>query len=168
MKLIQALPKDSDKILEILQAASKFLAEQGINQWQNNYPNQIIVENDINDGISYILVNDQDQILSVAVLDTKPDPNYNTIKDGHWLSEQPYATIHRIATNPEHTGKGVAKATFASLIEQAKQLGFKEIRIDTHPNNLIMQHLIKTTGFVYCGIVTISDQSKRFAYQLFI
>jgi RimJ/RimL family protein N-acetyltransferase len=168
LKLKQSLPKDSKKILEILQSASKFLAEQGINQWQNNYPNQAIIENDINEGISYVLVDDQNQILSVATLDTKPEPNYKIILEGEWLNEQPYATIHRIATNPEHAGKGVAKATFEYLIEQAKLLGFHEIRIDTHPDNHIMQHIISASGFEYRGIILVADQTERFAYQLFI
>lgn len=114
------------------------------------------------------MVDDQNRILSVAVLDNKPDPNYATILEGKWLNNQPYATIHRIATNPEHAGKGVAKATFEHLIKQAKLLDFHEIRIDTHPDNHIMQHIITTSGFEYRGIILVADQTERLAYQLFI
>lgn len=42
------------------------------------------------------------------------------------------------------------------------------LRIDTHRNNSIMQHLIKKYGFDYCGIVHIIDLDtdfERLAYQ---
>ena len=42
------------------------------------------------------------------------------------------------------------------------------LRIDTHRNNSIMQHLIKKYRFHYCGIVQIIDLDtdfERLAYQ---
>ena len=39
----------------------------------------------------------------------------------------------------------------------------KSIRIDTHPDNKIMQGLIRAMGYTYCGDVVI--ESRRLAYE---
>ena len=39
----------------------------------------------------------------------------------------------------------------------------RSIRIDTHPDNQIMQGLIRTMGYTYCGDVVI--ESRRLAYE---
>jgi RimJ/RimL family protein N-acetyltransferase len=39
----------------------------------------------------------------------------------------------------------------------------KSIRIDTHPDNRIMQGLIGRLGYTYCGDVVI--ESRRLAYE---
>ncbi len=40
------------------------------------------------------------------------------------------------------------------------------IRIDTHLDNRIMQHVIKKYGFTYCGIIYLASGDERLAYQL--
>lgn len=167
-KLIKTTLEDENKILTIYKAASVFLAQQGINQWQNNYPNAESFNDDILRNISYKLVNENNEILAVASLDTAIDPNYAKIYEGHWLKNNAYATIHRIAVNQEIGQKGLGYITFQKLIERARQLDFKEVRIDTHPNNKIMQHLITKIGFEYRGIILVKDGSQRLAYQLFL
>ena len=39
------------------------------------------------------------------------------------------------------------------------------LRIDTHADNHIMQHLILKNGFEQCGIIHIADGSERIAYE---
>ena len=39
------------------------------------------------------------------------------------------------------------------------------LRIDTHEKNLVMQNLVKKTGFSYCGIIYVDDGTKRLAYE---
>ena len=40
------------------------------------------------------------------------------------------------------------------------------LRIDTHEDNKVMQHVLEKYGFVRCGIVYVSDGSPRIAYEL--
>ena len=58
------------------------------------------------------------------------------------------------------TEKGVAEACFAWSFQQCPNL-----RIDTHKDNLIMQHVIAKAGFQKCGIIYVRDGSPRIAYQ---
>ena len=39
------------------------------------------------------------------------------------------------------------------------------LRIDTHEDNIVMQHLIIKNGFRKCGIIHIADGSPRIAYE---
>ena len=39
------------------------------------------------------------------------------------------------------------------------------LRIDTHNDNKIMQHVIEKNGFKRCGIIHVNDGSERIAYE---
>lgn len=39
------------------------------------------------------------------------------------------------------------------------------IRVDTHKDNLVMQHILKKRGFRRCGIIYVKDGTERIAYQ---
>ena len=44
-------------------------------------------------------------------------------------------------------------------------IGIKNIRIDTHEDNRIMQHLLDKYGFAKCGCIYVEDGTPRIAYQ---
>lgn len=77
---------------------------------------------------------------------------------GSWLNDEPYGTIHRIASS--NTKKGVLK----EAIDFATSNKI-DIRIDTHRNNTIMQHLLDKYGFIKCGTIYVEDGTARIAYQ---
>jgi RimJ/RimL family protein N-acetyltransferase len=60
----------------------------------------------------------------------------------------------------------------SGLITISGVLGYKDIRIDTHPDNLGMQHVITTNGFTKRGVIYMAENdgeaSPRYAYQLVI
>ena len=86
-----------------------------------------------------------------------PEPTYDRI-DGAWLADEPYGVIHRIASYPEDHG------IFAAIIDFAAAR-YAHLRIDTHRDNRIMQHLIAKHGFTYCGIIWLADGTPRLAYE---
>ena len=59
-------------------------------------------------------------------------------------------------------GSGCA-TEFMRRTEQFVRPHVKSIRIDTHPDNIPMQGLIRKMGFTYCGDVTI--ESRRLAFE---
>ena len=90
-------------------------------------------------------------------LHPSPEPTYDRI-DGAWLTDEPYGVIHRIASYPEDHG------IFAAIIDFAASR-YAHLRIDTHRDNRIMQHLIVKHGFTYCGIIWLADGTPRLAYE---
>ena len=88
-----------------------------------------------------------------------PEPTYARIDGGAWLDDRlPYHVIHRIASYPEVHG------VFDTMLRWAdKREG--NLRIDTHRDNRIMQHLLEKHGFRYCGIIYLASGDERLAYQ---
>ena len=67
-------------------------------------------------------------------------------------------------------GMHVAQRFYARLIEEARARGFAEIRVDTHADNVRMQHVIASAGFTRAGTVCMdgNEADQRWAYQLFL
>jgi RimJ/RimL family protein N-acetyltransferase len=169
MEFKQAEMKDIPQIMEIIQAAQKYLKQNGIDQWQNNYPNPDSLKEDIKNNNSY-LIKDGDKIAATAAIIFADDPTYSYIEDGQWLSSGPgnYGVIHRAAVAEAYKGRGIVSEIFAQTYKMAAADGITSIRIDTHPKNKAMQRAIEKEGFKYCGIIYTEDNSKRYAYEKLI
>ena len=157
-----AAAKDLDRIMEIYAAARETMRKNGNpNQWGTDHPPRGMISEDIRIGRSYAVCsrqNGREQISGVFVLIIGEDPTYKVIEDGEWLNDEPYGTIHRIA------GDGSAKGVLeAALVFAAGRI--RNIRIDTHHDNTIMQHLLDKYGFTRCGIIYVADGTPRIAYH---
>ena len=87
-----------------------------------------------------------------------PDPTYSVIEDGGWLSDEPYGTIHRIASD----GSG---GLFSAVLKFCRsRIG--HIRIDTHHDNRVMQHVVEKHGFSRRGIIFLANGDPRIAYEM--
>lgn len=158
MNIRKAAPMDLDTIMNIYSHARQFMRETGNpTQWGDGHPKQELIEQDILQGICYVC-EDSQGIQGVFALILGDDPTYTYIEDGKWLNDNPYGTIHRIASR--RSGKGVAAECFAWCFNVIPNL-----RIDTHEDNKVMQHLVEKFGFIKCGIIYVHDGSPRVAYQ---
>lgn len=158
MFIRKATLEDIPQMQEIFAIARKFMAQTGNpNQWADNYPSNEQLLEDINSGDSYICMV-QDQMVGTFVLRGGNDPTYKIIYDGAWKNDNPYATIHRIASN------GKIKGIFNAVMEYALK-HFNSIRIDTHRDNKVMRNAITKAGFEYCGIIHCWNGDERLAYQ---
>ncbi|MGX7148217.1 GNAT family N-acetyltransferase [Enterococcus ureasiticus] len=166
--LRKAVSADLSRIMEIIGSARKLLHDKHIPQWQNGEgPNKELLEHDITLQQCYVLIVDQ-EIAGLGILSTKIETAYEQITNGQWQqTNQHYATIHRVALNPNYQGKGLALLLMNYLITTARLNDYLDIRIDTHPENKTMQQLIKKAGFNYQGdvLLPVSD-GERIAYQL--
>ena len=50
MNFRKSTKSDVSKIMEIVKQAQEYFKSQGIDQWQNNYPNDEVINNDKNNG----------------------------------------------------------------------------------------------------------------------
>lgn len=153
-----AVPGELEQILVIYDGARKFMRETGNpNQWSDHYPPRERVKQDIADGNCYVLTEDG-EIAAVFCYFTGEDPTYRVIEDGAWLNDRPYGTIHRIASAGKQ--KGVAARCFNWAFSRCKNL-----RIDTHDDNKVMQHTLEKNGFIRCGRIYTEEGAPRVAFQ---
>ena len=158
MQIRKATIDDLDVIMSIYKDAQDFMIESGNpNQWGHFYPSEDLVREDISKGISYVIC-DRDNPHGVFVLIDGLEPTYQYIENGSWINEEPYITLHRIASD------GKLHGIFKSAIDYSKSIS-DNIRIDTHSNNVIMQKQIEKNGFKKCGTIYVREGSPRIAYQ---
>ena len=153
-----------DSIMSIVHQAQDFLKKLNINQWQNGYPTREIIAQDITNGNAYVLADGTKIIAFVSVLFTR-EPTYDVIYDGQWLTERAYSVVHRLAVDSHFKKKGIATSVLEEIDRMTLQKGIHSIKVDTHEDNIPMQTLLRKTGFVYCGVIYLSDGNKRIAFE---
>ena len=144
-----------------LTAVMTIIKEQGINQWQDGYPDELTIINDISRHEAYVL-EDNGEIVATAMISKELEPSYNYI-EGKWLQDNAYIVVHRIAIRNDQKGKGLAKI----IIDEGLKLYPKKpsIRMDTHDDNLSMQRFLIKYGFEYCGTIYLENKETRRAYE---
>ena len=168
MRIRHAKTEDLDAIMDIYAYARKFMALTGNpRQWgATGWPPRALIEQDIAAKKSYVCVDDSDRILAVFfyIYGQDIEPIYATIEQGDWKDPSPYGVVHRIAT--AEGSKGVGSFCLNWAFEQSKSEQNRHLRIDTHPDNRVMQHVLQKLGFTYCGIVHVEeDNDPRIAYE---
>ena len=152
---------DEQKVMSVIEEGRAYLREQGLDQWQNGYPDVQTIRADIETGMSYIAEVDA-QVVATTCLSFAGEPAYDAI-DGKWLTEGEFLVVHRLATRQTVRRKSVAKKLlhYAETVAQSKKIN--SIKIDTHPENIPMRRLLEAMGYVRCGIVQF--EGDRIAYE---
>ena len=99
-----------------------------------------------------------ERVCGVFFFDIGPDETYGVIEQGAWFSDSAYGTIHRIA------GDGTVHGLLRKVVSYCEKKT-PHLRIDTHEDNHIMQHVIAQCGFRRCGVIHVSDGTPRIAYE---
>ena len=160
MLIRQATTDDIDEIMRIYDAGRAFMRAHGNeSQWVDGYPSRELVEDDIAQGASYVVEGDDGGVHAVFAFFLGDDPTYAVIEDGAWLNDEPYGAIHRIASD------GVLRGTLAAAVAFGRER-VRNLRIDTHADNIPMQNAVQKAGFVRCGIIYCVDGTPRVAFHL--
>jgi hypothetical protein len=169
MKIRLANPNDINQIMEIIEDAKKYLKSQGLKQWNldDGYPQKEVLEKDIENKSCYVLERDNLLISTMSIV-FSIDENYNEIYDGKWLSNDKYASIHRIAIRNEyhHLKLGIHMLYEAEKI--VKENNTYSIKIDTHKLNIPMTKTILNAGYTHCGTIILkrtTEDNLREAYE---
>ena len=168
----KATYEDLPELMEVFGKAREIMRTSGnMNQWNDGYPSEEIVRKDIEKGVSYVLcepnkgvgrdfgTKGNERIIATMAFIPGPDPTYAKIYDGEWLDDSPYHVIHRIAA--AEPGHNAASRLLAWAFTQTEC-----IRIDTHKDNVIMQHVLNKQGFTHCGTIYLANGDPREAYQM--
>ena len=165
----QARLADLEKIVEIFDSGRQFLKDQGLPQWQDGEgPSRDIAEEDIAKGHGYVLVF-QGEVAGYTALVPSPDGS-PPLSEGQWDGGYDrHMVIHRVALDGNLRGRGLSRQFLRDMILAARLLGYQDIRIDTHPGNMIMRNVTERTGFSYKGIMHLPiPNGERLAYQIIL
>lgn len=150
---------DLELLLHLYDNARRFMAaHNNPTQWGTSYPSRQLLESDIQSGCSYVC-EEHEKIVAAFYYRFGIDDTYCRIYKGQWLNESPYGVVHRIASD------GTIKGTASFCLGWAFAQCGGNLKIDTHRDNYVMQHLLEKNRFTRCGIIYVEDGSERIAYQ---
>ena len=159
---------DLQAIQEVYKEAVKHMIEEGnVNQWNNYNSFEKGVIKYIDDDCFYVVENNE-EIIGIFALIYGIDKTYNDIRYGNWLNNDEYVTIHKIAS--KYYRRHIASFILSYVEQTIANKGIKNIRIDTHIDNVSMNAFLLKNGFVKCGTISITcnfedKNSLRIAYQ---
>ena len=152
-----ARPGDLPGIQALYAQARRFMADNGNpTQWAGGYPQEDMLQKDIARGELFVI--EEESLWGAFAFIIGEDPTYLRIEEGRWLSDSPYGTIHRLA------GDGKTRGILGRAVAFC-EARIPHLRIDTHPDNAVMRHLIPKYGFRECGIIYQPDGTPRIAYE---
>ncbi|MBQ7378725.1 MAG: GNAT family N-acetyltransferase [Clostridia bacterium] len=164
IRIRTATLSDVDAIMPVFFQARAAIAALGIDQWQDGYPTEGHIAEDIEKGYGYVLCV-EGVVQGYFALLFDPEPTYEKIFDGAWMTEGPYVTVHRVAMSDALRGKGGAAEAIQFVVSHALRAGVGAVRIDTHHGNLRMRKFLEKQGFAACGAIYLQSGAARVAYE---
>ena len=154
----KATPSDWPAIDSIFSNAREYMRTHGNpTQWGEHGPGNDKIKRDIDSGNFLVLTDEEGTIHACFALIYGNDHTYFHI-NGAWKSDEPYATMHRAATDGKLSGCLDAMFSYSSSL-------YPHLRADTHRNNHGVQEKLLKLGFEYCGIINVDDGTERLAYE---
>lgn len=155
----KAVLAELPEIWAVLKQAIIRRKEDGSQQWQDGYPNQEVIQNDIAIGAGYVLT-DGGTIIGYCAIRFNHEPAYADIK-GKWLTNEAFAVVHRVAISEQYLGKGLAKKIFEYIEDIALNAHIYSIKADTNFDNIAMLKTFQKLGYIYCGEVYFRGSARK-------
>ena len=142
--------KDIDTVLEIFKRAIAGMVAKGIFQWDSLYPDEEILNEDIEKSQMFLGEIDG-KIASVFVLNQECDEEY---ENGNWNYKGcSFAVIHRFCVNVDFQNMGIGPKTMNIIEEMTKNNNIETIRLDTFSLNPYSLKMYQKLGYVKVGEV---------------
>lgn len=159
----KATLNDVSAIWTILQGAIALRKSEGSDQWQDGYPNEKVVLNDIEKEHGYVFMQ-SGSIIGYVALIINFDPDFEHII-GKWLSHDHFVVFHRMAIAKDYLQKGYAFQMMKCIEEFAENNSIPSIKADTAYDNLGMLRLFERFNYTFCGEIHRRGNSPRKAFE---
>jgi ribosomal protein S18 acetylase RimI-like enzyme len=156
MMINKASVQDLEQLLFIVKSCGQNLIEQGIFQWNENYPSKAVLLEDI--ALQQIWkLEEGNSIVGLIVLTEIEDAEYQHVK---WLTKNDKNLyIHRLAVHPNFQGKGFAQKLMDFAENYALENGYKSIRLDTFSQNKRNLQFYEKRNYIKLESIYFPNQS---------
>lgn len=150
---------DLDVLFQMYKRAKEALENDKIYQWTNNYPTRSIIENDLKDGVLYVLKNN-DRIIGAINISENQEPEYKTID---WqFNDTKVLVLHRLVIHPTSQNNDFAKLLMDFAEELAKQDNYNTIRLDAYSKNERVVKFYKNRNYITRGEIFFPERKYSF------
>ena len=142
--LVFATEADLYSLMDLYKQCTRYLIEQGIDQWDDTYPDLQTAKDDIAKREMYVLKS-RDTILGSIVLNEVQDDQYEDIR---WeIPSKNALIIHRLCINPNIQYRGSGKRLCLFAEDYGRMNGNDVIRLDTYTGNPTAMNLYRKLGY---------------------
>lgn len=148
MSIVKGRKDQRETIFGLLQDCGQHMIDNGLFQWNEQYPTMDLVEKDLENQSLYCKLINGD-VAGVITLDQNQSPEYAEVD---WqINGGNIGVIHRMAVSPHFQGHGVAKELMDFAEKKAIDDGINIIRLDAYSINDRAVNIYKNLGYTICG-----------------
>ena len=166
-----ACEEDVEAIMKIIKAVVPLMQASGNFQWDEIYPSEAVIREDIAKSQCYVVERELDEkanaidgLLGFTALTEDQSPEY---ADAGWDLTIPAIVPHRMAVSPEARRQGVAAFMYAHSEVLARKRGYDRVRVDTNKVNGPMNSTIQNAGFKLAGEINLSTKPKDMKFNCY-
>ncbi|WP_282042734.1 GNAT family N-acetyltransferase [Winogradskyella flava] len=150
---------DLEKLFQIYLNGKIDLENNGIYQWTNNYPTRSIIENDLKNGVLFVLKNGNEIIGAISISEEQ-EPEYDAI---NWeFNDSKVLVIHRLVIDPKYQRKGYARKLMDFAEKYANENSYSSIRLDAYSQNKRVIDFYKKRKYFIRGNVNFPQREYPF------
>jgi len=136
----QALPRETEKVSDVLAEAARWLADRGQTMWRDNELLPESIAQDVEAGLFYVAAI-EGQIVGVVKFQLEDLQFWPDSPAGH------AAYVHRLAVRRKFAGRGVSTALLSWAVERARALGRTYLRLDCEAARTRLRAVYERFGF---------------------
>ena len=157
-----------EAILQLTRACGQHMRDNGIDQWDEHYPDRAVLVNDLQTETLFAY-REGDEILGDVVLNETQDEEYGDVS---WSTSQDYRNIvvHRLAVRPDQQGRGLGRKLMDFAEQWARDNRYDAIRLDTYSQNPRNQRFYTNRGYRDLGPVYLKYKKEHpyYCYELLL
>ena len=166
MKIRRAYKTDLKNIMKMYKSCVNGMINNGIDQWDENYPNAEIISQDLKNK-TYYVVEKKEEIIGGINIDRNQDITYLDLK---WQdNSNQFLVVHRLGVKEEYWNKKIGKNLMLFSEEMVVKKGLKSIRLDTYSGNPKAIDFYLRLGYKELGSINLKpDKNEYYCFEKII
>jgi GNAT superfamily N-acetyltransferase len=145
-------------IMATLAACVADLVRRGIYQWNEDYPGEDVIREDIDRGHLFI-IREADLCAGIIVLNELQDAEWSSVP---WAPSRRPLAVHRLLVHPDRQREGVGRALMGFAMRRGRELGCDALRFDVYSGNPELVRTYERMGCVRRGEVFFPHRELSF------
>ena len=146
----RASPNDLSRIMRIFEDSIAAMQMAGIDQWDNLYPSEDHINDDVSLKAGVVAVAGEDTAAYVATDECQP----SEWRAARWGLRGRFLCVHRLVVAPTYHRRGIASSLMEHIELSGRTSGFEVIRLDAFSLNPAAVNLYRSRDYSEAGTVT--------------
>ena len=157
---------DLENIMLMYKSCVAGMVENGIDKWDETYPNDEIIIEDLNVG-TYYVAQMNETIIGGINIDKNQDDTYLSLD---WKDKSDsFLVVHRLGVKEEFWNKKIGKDLMLFTENLVIEKGLNSIRLDTYSGNPKAMEFYRRLGYSELGTIDLKhDKDKYHCFEKII